>query len=97
MDQAGQVTDECPKVCRKDSEAYTEADVQTDDQNDGLIAFPGCLKSCLETPSGTEQGEGCKQSCCVESCVIRQEYTGSGMGAKCPEMCVEFLERTAKD
>ena len=99
MDQAGQVTDECPKVCRKNPDTFTEADLQTDDQDNGLIAFPGCLKGCLEPPGGTRPGAECKQSCCVESCVMRQEYKGSGMAAKakCPAMCREFLERTASD
>ena len=95
MDQAGQVTDECPKECRKNPDTFTEADLHTDDQDAGLIAFPDCLTGCLETPGGTKKGAECKQSCCVESCVIRQEYKGSGMGTKCPAMCREFLERTA--
>jgi hypothetical protein len=97
MNQAGQVTDECPKECRTNPDIYTESDLHSDDQDSGLLAFPDCLKSCPKTPDETSQGAECRQACCVESCVVRQEYKGSGMKAECPAMCREFLERTASD
>ena len=93
------MTDQCPATCRKDPDSFTAADLLTEDQDAGLIAFSDCLESCSATPDGPKKGEGCKQSCCVESCVLRQEYKGSGPSAKakCPAMCREFLERRAKD
>lgn len=99
MDQAGQVTDDCPKDCRANPDMYTEADLLSDDQDNGLIAFPDCLKGCPNTADGMRPGAECKQSCCVESCVLRQEYKGSGSAAKasCPAMCREFLQRTANN
>ena len=97
MDQAGQVTDECPTTCREDPDTYTKADLHSDDQNNGLIAFPHCLAGCLGTPADTSKNKACQQSCCVESCALRQEYSGSGMASKCPAMCREFLERTASN
>ena len=93
MDQAGQVTDECPTECRDDANAYTEDDLMDDDQNMGLIVSEQCLNECQTNSTDAKVAEGCKQSCCVSSCKLRQEYNGSGMGPECPEMCREFLER----
>jgi len=97
MDQAGQVTDECPRECRADASRYTESDLMTDDEDSGLVAFDECLKPCLAAASGSRAKGECRQSCCVASCELRQEYKGSGMGAECPTMCRDFLERTSSD
>jgi len=97
MDQAGQVTDECPRECREDGNRYTESDLMTDDQDSGLVAFDGCLKPCLAAAGGLKGERECRQTCCVASCELRQEYKGSGMGPECPAMCRDFLERTSSD
>jgi len=97
MDQAGQVTDECPAACRDDAGAYTESDLMTEDQNLGLMVPDGCLKSCLAAAGDSTEQNGCRQACCVASCELRQEYNGSGMGPECPVMCREFLGRSPKD
>ena len=93
MDQAGQVTDECPKECREDGNAYTQDDLMDDDQNMGLMVSEKCLKECQTNATDTKVVAGCDQSCCVSSCQLRQEYNGSGMGPECPEMCRDFLKR----
>ena len=96
MDQAGQVTDECPKECREDGNAYTQDDLMDDDQNMGLIVSEQCVNKCQTNSTDAKAAKGCEQSCCVSSCELRQEYNGSGMGSECPEMCREFLERLSK-
>ena len=93
MDQAGQVTDECPRQCREDTNSYTEDDLMDDDQNMGLMVSEQCLKQCQKNSADIKAGGGCKQRCCVSSCELRQEYNGSGMGPACPKMCREFLKR----
>jgi hypothetical protein len=94
MGQAGQVTDECPRECREDGNRYTQSDLMTDDQDSGLMVSDDCLKPCVSAVDSKGESE-CRQGCCVASCELRQEYKGSGMGAECPAMCRDFLERTS--
>ena len=96
MDQAGQVTDECPQSCKEDSGAYTQDDLMSDDENLGLIVSERCLIACLKTSVNAKPHASCKQNCCVDSCERRQDYNGSGMGPECPGMCRDFLKRTAQ-
>ena len=97
MDQAGQITDECSQECSEDTEAYTQDNIMDDDSNMGLIVSEQCLNECQTTSKEVKATEPCKQSCCVSSCELRQEYNGSGMGPECPKLCQEFLLRTEND
>ena len=97
MDQAGQVTDECPVQCKQDTGAYTAEDIISEDEDMGLIVGEKCLSACVEKSKEAKPEATCKQACCVGSCERRQDYKGSSMGPECPGMCREFLKRTAEN
>ncbi|MBJ93675.1 MAG: hypothetical protein CMP23_04285 [Rickettsiales bacterium] len=99
MDDAGAINDSCPQDCRRNPNAYTAADLMSDDQRAGLVLPEPCLNSCRAGSGQAREGQGCEQVCCVESCVLRQEYIGSGLHAKaqCPAKCRDFLSRRARD
>ena len=96
MDQAGQVTGQCPVECKENPSRYSENDLVDEDTNMGLMVLEDCYKPCVGSSIDPGAQASCRQKCCVSSCRLRAEYNGGGYKRECPTMCREFLKKKPK-